>query len=52
MPSQISSPEGDPYDQKGAKPIDVPHLQVDTCVHSIEECVRQVMKYMDRQGES
>jgi predicted kinase len=47
-PSQISAPEGDPYQQPGAAPVDEPHLQVDTCVHSIETCVRQAMDYIGR----
>jgi predicted kinase len=48
MPSQIDGFEGDPLDQPGAEPIDEPHLQVDTCVHSIEDCVRQAQEYMLR----
>lgn len=47
-PSQIDAPQGDPYQQPGAEKIDEPHLLVDTCEQTIEQCVRQAMEYINR----
>jgi predicted kinase len=47
-PSQITEPQGDPYEQPGAEKIDEPHLLVDTCEQTVEQCVRQAMEYIAR----